>query len=163
MAPSVTVEMAMKQAVMEEAAQVNKKNAVGLTQEFLNDSLMSVRCKELVVGYQLSSWRHTGRPTGSWWAWMSFLAHVQWCLLIRKWAQACGMKQGKQPPIIGQDIPANSFVQHKLTACHLMSIKSHLDHNLINEHSHIMQCSWESYSSIIKCLLKLVFFFFFFF
>lgn len=60
MAASVTVEMAMKQAVMEEAAQVNKEDAVGLTQKFLNDSLMAVRYKELVVGYQLSSWSHKG-------------------------------------------------------------------------------------------------------
>lgn len=61
MAASVTVEMAMKQAMMEEAAQVNKEDAVGLTQKFLNDSLMApVRYKELVVGYQLSSWSHTG-------------------------------------------------------------------------------------------------------
>lgn len=151
MAASVTVEMAMKQAMMEEAAQVNKEDAVGLTQKFLNDSLMAVRYKELVVGYQLSSWSHTGWPTASWWAWMSFLAHIQCCLLIRKWAQACGVKQGKESSIISQDTV-------QLTAFHLVSIKSHLDHNLLNKHFQIIQLSWESYSGIIKCVLKLVFF-----
>lgn len=63
MAPGATVEMDMKQAVMEEAAQVNKKDAVGLTHGFLNGSSMTVRCREPVVGCRLRSGSHAGRLT----------------------------------------------------------------------------------------------------
>ena len=60
MAPGVTVAMDMKQAAMEEAAQVNKKYTVTLTARFPSGSLMAVRGSELAVGCQL--WPAAGWP-----------------------------------------------------------------------------------------------------
>lgn len=46
----------------------------------------------------------------------------------------------------------------KLAAFRLVPIKSHLDQILMNEHSEIIQLSWECYFGIINCRLKWVFF-----
>lgn len=49
-APGVTVEMGMKQAVMEEAAQVNKTSAVTLAPGYPHGSLTAVRGRGLGLG-----------------------------------------------------------------------------------------------------------------
>lgn len=79
----------MKQAVMEEAAQVNKKYTVTLTPRFSNGSLMAVRGGEPAVGCRL--WPTAGWPARP-------LPRPSSKVFVRNERGLVGQAGGKSPP-----------------------------------------------------------------